>query len=221
MLRSPRATLTEVIADPRMLGVAALVLAISVVATAGFLMTDVGRLAALDQQVRQLESFGVAVDDQTYATLRRWLPYRPVISAAVILVGWPLAWIALAAIVKAIGNRFGRREIAFARVLAVVVHASVVFALQSLIAAPVNYVRESLGGATSLCAIMPAFGESTFPARLLGAVDLFAVWWVVLVAMGLGMLYRTRATPIARWLLGAYGAGAVVVALMQALRGGI
>ena len=69
--------------------------------------------------------------------------------------------------------------------------------------------------------IMPAFGESTFPARLLGAVDIFVLWWIVLAAMGFGMLYGTRTLPIARWLLGAYAAGAVLLALTQALRGGI
>jgi hypothetical protein len=183
-------------------------------------MTDVGQLAALDQQVRQLESLGATIDDDTYAQLRGWVPYRPAISAAIIVIGWPLSWVAGAAIVKAIGNRFGRRE-TFARVLAVVVHASVVFALQSVIAAPVNYARESLGGATTLSVIMPAFGESTFPARLLGALDIFMLWWVALVATGLGMLYGTRALPIARWLFGVYGAGAVVLALTQALRGGV
>ena len=68
---------------------------------------------------------------------------------------------------------------------------------------------------------MPAFGESTFPARLLGALDIFVVWWVVLVALGLSMLYQTRTLPIARWLFGAYAAGAAALALTQALRGGV
>ena len=221
VLRSPRATLEEAIANPRWLGVAVLIVAISAACSAAFLSTAVGRLAALDQQVRQLESVGVAVDDEMYATLRRWVPYGPAVSAATIVVGWPLLWAAVAGAAKAIGNRFGRRDITFAQVLSVVVHASTVFALQSIVASPINYVRESLGGATSLSLIMPAFGDSTFPARLLGAIDVFALWWVALVAMGLAILYETRAMAIARWLLGAYGVAAVALALTQALRGGI
>ena len=105
--------------------------------------------------------------------------------------------------------------------LTVVVHASAIFALRALIAAPVNYARESLGGATSLGSVMPAFGDSTFPARLLGAVDIFIVWWVVLIALGLSILYQTRTLPIARWLFGAYAGGAAALALTQALRGGV
>lgn len=235
MVRSPRATLTNAIARPRSIDLAIVIVIISAVCSAGFLLTEVGQLAALDQQVRQLESLGADVSDETYARLRGWTPYRPAISTAIILVGWPVLWLAVAGILKAAGDRAGeglglprrsdgtpaRRRVTFAQVLTVVVHASAIFALQSLIAAPVNYARESIGSATSLSMVMPGFGESTFPARLLGAMDLFVLWWVALVAMGFGMLYGTRTLPVARWLLGAYAAGAVVLALTQALRGGI
>lgn len=188
-------------------------------------MTRVGQLAALDQQVRQLESFGVAITDDRYEQLRDVVPYRPFVSAAFIVIGWPILWLLTARVLQWFGNRtaesLSRRRVTFAQVLTVVVHASAIFAVRELIAAPVNYARESLGGATSLARVMPAFGDSTFPAHLLGAVDLFIVWWVVLIALGLSTLYQTRTLPIARWLFGAYTSGAAAVALTQALRGGI
>jgi hypothetical protein len=219
MIRSPRATLARAIAVPRSFAVGALIIAISAACSAGFLMTRVGRLAALDQQVRQLESFGAVVDDDRYETLRGLLPYRPAISAAAIVVGWPCGWLLLAAIVQRLGAAW--RRVPIAQVVAVFVHASAVFALRSMVATPINVMRESLGGATSLGMIVPAFGDATFPARLLGAVDVFAVWWLVLVAMGLGMLYQARSLPIARWLFGAYAAGAAALALTQSLGGGL
>jgi hypothetical protein len=221
MIRTPRATLAAAIAQPRSFDLGLAIVIISAICSVGFLLTDVGRLAALDQQVRQLESFGTVVTDDTYARIRSWAPYRPAMSAAFILIGWPLLWMTLAAMVKAVGDRVTSGSATFAQVLTVMVHASAVFALRSIIAAPINYNRESLGSATSLSIIMPAFGESTFPARLLGTVDLFVLWWMALVAIGLGMLYGTRTLPIARWLLGAYAAGACALALTQALRGGI
>ena len=226
MIRTPRATLASAIADPRSMDLAVLIVVVSAVCSAGFLMTRVGQLAALDQQVRQLESFGATVDDGTYEALRHLVPYRPLISAAITVVGWPVLWVLLAWTLHWVGNPvMGQGSAASARtraqVLTVVVHASAVFAVRSLVAAPIDYARESLGGATSLSVVMPAFGESTFPARLLGAVDIFAVWWVVLVAMGLSILYRTRTLPIARWLFGAYAGGAAAIALTQALRGGM
>ena len=224
MVRSPRATLTSAIARPRSLDLAILVVVISAVCSVGFLLTRVGQLAALDQQVRQLESLGTVVTDDIYEQLRRLVPYRPLMSAAMIVVGWPALWLIAAGIIRTAGNRFAngsQRGITFAQVLTIVVHASAIFAVRALVAAPVNYARESLGGATSLSVVMPSFSESTFPARLLGAIDIFVLWWVVLVAVGLSMLYQTRTLPIARWLFGAYAAGAVALALTQALRGGI
>jgi hypothetical protein len=220
MITAPSATLSAAIKRPRSLDLAVLIILISAACSVGFLMTDVGRLAALDQEVRQLESVGTVVTDEVYAALRSWLPYRPALSAAAIVIGWPVMWFSAAALLKTIGNR-GQRQATFAQVFTVIVHASSIFALRALIAAPVNYARESIGGATSLGVLFPGFGESTFAARLLGAVDVFALWWVVLVAMGLGMLYQTRTLPIARWLFGVYATGAAALAMTQALRGGI
>ena len=221
MVRSPRATLTHVVAHPRSLDLGVLIVIVCAVCSAGFLMTRVGQLAALDQQVRQLESFGAVITDERYEGLRALVPYRPAMSAGFILIGWPVLWLAGARAIQWLGRRAGRGEASFTQVLAIVVHASAIFAVRAVVAAPINYARESLGGATSLSMIMPAFGESTFPARLLGAVDLFVAWWVVLMAMGLGILYQTRALPIARWLFGAYAGSAAALALTQSLRGGI
>jgi hypothetical protein len=229
MVRSPRATLTGAIRNPRSLDLAALIVVISAVCSVGFLMTRVGQLAALDQQVRHLESFGVAISDDTYEQLRDVIPYRPVVSAVFIVIGWPILWVVTARVLHAVGDRVtglprhsdenhARRR---AQVFTVVVHASAIFALRAVIAAPINYARESLAGATSLGSLLPAFGDSTFAARLLGAVDLFVVWWVVLIALGLSILYQTRTLPIVRWLCGAYAGGAAVLALTQALRGGV
>ncbi len=221
MVRSPKATLTEAVRHPRSLDLAVVIVAIAAVCSSGFLMTRVGQLAALDQQVRQLESFGVVITDERYEGLRAMVPYRPIVTAAVIIIGWPVLWLLSARAVQWLGRRMGRGEATFQQALTIVVHASAILAVRAIVAAPINYARESLGGATSFSIIMPAFGESTFPARLFGAVDIFIVWWVVLVALGVSILYQTRTLPIARWLFGAYAGGAAALALTQALRGGV
>jgi hypothetical protein len=55
MVVRPRETLTVACAAPASLPTALLVLGIATAADLSYLATDVGRLAALDQQVRQLE----------------------------------------------------------------------------------------------------------------------------------------------------------------------
>ena len=221
MLRSPRVTMEAAIASPRSLDLAALIILVPAACSVGFLMTGVGRLAALDQQVRQLESVGGVVNDQIYGQLRDWERYRPLLSALGIIVGWPVMWLCAAAVIRAIGNHMRHDRVTLAQVFTVIVHASSVFALRAIVATPINYARESLGGATSLAMLFPGLGDGTFAARLFGALDIFVIWWVLLVAVGLGKLYQTRALSIARWLFGAYATAAAALALMQALRGGV
>lgn len=220
MVRSPRATLAAAIARPRSVDLAILIVLVAASGSVAFLMTPVGRLAALDQQARQLESIGASLTDARYAELRDWERYRPLLSGLGILVGWPVMWACGAAATRAIGNRAGHPRATFAQVFTVIVHASSVLALRALLAAPVNYLRESLGGATSLGVLLP-LGDSTFAARVFASLDLFVLWWVLLLAIGLGMLYHTRASSIARWLVGAYATAAAALAFTQALRGGI
>jgi hypothetical protein len=221
MIRSPYATLNRAVEQPRSIDLAALILLICAICSVGFLLTPVGRLAALDQHVRQLELFGTVVTDDVYANVRRWQPYRPLMSGAAILIGWPIIWVGLAAIFAMIGTGRARGTATFAQALTILVHASSVFALRAVIATPINYSRESLGGATSLRMLIPGAGESTFLARLLGGIDIFVVWWVVLVVMGLSILYQTRLVSVAGWLFGAYVAGVAALAFVQASRGGM
>src|SRR4030095_10595406 len=101
MVRKPRATLSAAVGHRRWLDLALLILVVSAACSTGFLMTRVGPLAALDQQVRQvarLESCGARVGDVTYEELRRVVPYRPLISAAIIFIGWPILWLLIARI---------------------------------------------------------------------------------------------------------------------------
>jgi len=221
MVRSPRATLAAAIARPRSLDLGLLTVTVSTVCSVSFLVTRAGQLAALDQQVRQLESLGTVVTDQLYMQLRDWERYRPLLSALGISVGWPALWISGAAVITAIGNRTGRAQATFAQVLSVLVHASSILALRAMVALPIHFMRESLGGATSLATILPGLGDASFAARLFGAIDVFVIWGVLLAALGLGMLYQTRALTIARWVFGAYATGAAALALTQALRGGV
>jgi hypothetical protein len=221
MVRSPRATLAGVIARPRSLDLAVLIVAVSAVFSVTFLMTPVGRLAALDQQVRELESVGTVVTDSLYVKLRGWEHYRPLLSAVGIAVGWPVLWVCTAGLLRAIGNRVSLVKATFPQVLTVIVHGSSVFAVREVVATPLNYMRESLGGATSIAMLLPGLGDATFAARLLGAIDVFVMWWVLLVALGLGMVYHTRSMSIAGWLVGAYATGAFALTLTQALLGGV
>jgi hypothetical protein len=220
VLTTPRETFAAIVARPQWIGAAVVVTVITAVFTVGFLMTEVGRLAIFDQQVRQIESLGTTVSDQMYSRLEQVQRYMPAAAAGGILVGWPIRWLVVSGILMMVFNGWLDGTATFPQVFAVVVHASVVQALQAAFVAPVNYLRESIGGATSLGVFFPMLSESSFLARLLGAIDLFTVWWIVLLSIGLSVLYGRRTRAIAVWFFGLYGAGALILAAMQAIRGG-
>ena len=85
----------------------------------------------------------------------------------------------------------------FKQVFSVVAHAGVVSLAQQLFVYPLDYARGSLSSPTNLGVFLPFLDENTFPARLLGAIDLFLIWWMVNLAIGLGVLYKRRTGPIA------------------------
>jgi hypothetical protein len=113
----------------------------------------------------------------------------------------------------------GRRA-RFTQVLAVVVHAGVILVLRDVVAAPLNYARESLASPLTLLQFFGMFDEASPLARVLAMIDLFMIWWLVVLAIGLAVLYRTRARTVAAGLLAACAGIALLLAGSMAALGG-
>jgi hypothetical protein len=86
-------------------------------------------------------------------------------------------------------------------VYAIVAHSGFVLALAPIFVLPLDYVRESLTSPTAVAVFLPFLEENTFMSRLLGTIDLFYIWWLVNLAIGLAVLYRRRTGSIAVTLL--------------------
>lgn len=219
VMLSPRATYADVAARPRALGVLLVVIALSAASLGAFMSTDIGREAALDQQVRALESFGVHLNDAQYQRMQERNarpPYGAMIGQAVFFV---VAAAVIAAVALAVFNLMGG-DGRFRQTFAVVAHSGVIIALQQLFTLPLDYARESLSSPTNLAVFFPFLDENTFAARMLGAVDLFLVWWIVSLAIGFGVLYKRRTGPVATTMLVVYILiGAVVAGIKTALAG--
>ena len=217
---SPRATYAAVAATPRIFGVLACVIAVCAFGVFLFLSTDVGQQAMIDQQVRQMESFGSRMSDAQYARMEQIAPYSRYFAVGGQIVSLPIAALVIAGIAFAVFNAFLGGDAAFKQVYAIVAHSGVLIAVQQIFSLPLAYARESLTGATNLAVFFPFLDENSFPARLLGAIDLFLVWWVVSLAIGFGVLYRRRTQPIAAAMLTLYVAiGLVIAGIKTALSG--
>ena len=100
----------------------------------------------------------------------------------------------------------------FTQTFAVVAHSFVVHGLRALFSTPLNYAREAMSSPTNLAVLLSFLDEGSFDARVLGSIDLFVIWWLISLAIGLGVLYRRRTAAIAAGLLAAYAAMALVLA---------
>jgi hypothetical protein len=88
-----------------------------------------------------------------------------------------------------------------------------------VLAAPLGYLRETTSSATSS---EPCSRRSTSVtrARVLGALDVFVIWWAIVLAIGVSVLYHRRARTVAVTFVGVYAALALLLAIAMAVTGG-
>ena len=60
----------------------------------------------------------------------------------------------------------------------------------------------------------------SFVGRVLAMTDLFLIWYCLVLAIGLAVLYRRRTQPIALALYGVYAAIVLVIAAVMSALGG-
>ncbi len=221
ILLSPTETFRAVVARPTWLVVALIVIAVAGGSQMWFQSTEIGRKATLDESVRKTEAFGFKVNDQMYEDLRKGImeppAWRVALSAVMVVVMPVVVWAVLAGLLFLVFSAIGGQA-AFKQVFAVVVHASVVSAVGTLIMTPVNYFRESLSSATNLGVFLPFLPEGNFIARFAGMVDVFVVWWMMVLAIGLAVCYRKKTRHVAAGLFAVYGVIAIAVAAFMAMR---
>ena len=221
---SPGETYADIAAQPRPLAALGLVLVVTSLILGLFLSTDVGRNAALDQSLSIVDSFSVRLSDvqsrQVTQLLEAHAGYAPLYAVAGILVGLPLAVAAVAGFAMLVLNAGLGGHATFKQLFAIVAYSRIIPLLQTALVTPLDYARESLSSATSLLAVLPMVDDAGFLGRLLGWIDLFRVWWMVSLAIGLGVLYRRRSGPIAAAILALYALFALAAAgLMTAFLG--
>ena len=211
---SPRATYADVAARPRVLGALLCVLAISLTAFLVFSSTQVGQDAMLEAADRAVQSYGLHLTDAQYAQMQARMtgPSAMYVNAASQVVVLLLLSTIVAGLVMATFNAVLGGEASFKQVYAIVVFSGFLIAFQSLFAFPLDYAKQSLSSPTNLSVFLPFLDEGTFAARFLGMIDLFRVWWIVNLAIGIGVLYKKRTTPIATTMLAIYGVIALIVA---------
>jgi len=220
VIHSPTATFAAVAAHPRWLGVLVLTLAINAACGIALMRTDAGRQAFVDQMVRRTEAIGNQVSDVQYAMFERMSERGVMFVAAGTLIGSVVGVAALAGLLLGVFNVGFDGRASYRQLFAVVAHSGVILAVRSLFATPLNYARESFASPTTVGVFFPMLDEASAAARFLGFIDLFFVWWVIVLAIGVSVLYRRSARPIVLGFLCVYVVIALAWAAGMAMLGG-
>ena len=215
VITSPRETFERVAADPRWIGMLALGAGVVAVMSSVLVSADFAQREMLEQQVSSMEAFGVTVTDDVYADLEQGLGVAPYTTLATLLVGIPIVCAIMAGLLYGVGYGFLGARASFVQVFAVVVHAGPVFVVAQLFVAPLNYARESITSPSTLAAFAPLLDDDTFAYKLFSTIDLFHVWWVMILAIGLAVLWKRGTAPIAATLYGIHAGIALIIAVLR------
>lgn len=214
IITSPRATYESVVAHPKWFGMLALTALLMAALIGGFLLTRVGQEAWLDASANS--PLTGQVSDQQYQAMEKMAPFVGYITAVSIFVAMPLVAAIVSGLLFAVFNAALGGDATFKQVFTVVVHAGPVGVLGQLFTVPLNYLRGTMSSATSLGVLTQSMlPDGSFPARLLGAIDLFVIWQVLVLSIGLAVLYRRRTQPVATTLLVLYAVIAIIVAFVR------
>jgi Yip1 domain len=225
VITAPTTTFQTVVQAPRpalMLLLVALVVGLSAAAPQ---FTEKGRQATLQMQVDQMEKFtGQPVSDQMYTQLEaRSHSALGGISALIgTLVVMPIVALFFTAIYWAIFNAVLGGTATFKQVLGIVTHSMVVPALGALITAPVQLMaaKMTMTGPFNLGALVPMLDPSSLAAKVLSFVNVFTLWQIVVLGIGLGVLYKKKPGPITITLFALYlGAVIAIVSLFSSFMG--
>jgi len=219
VLLEPGATYRAVADHPRWLGVLALTLGLSAAAFYVMMSSPALQDAIVTQQIRAIQAGGGTVTEQQLTGLRTFIRYLGPIYACVILVLGPVVTTIIAGILMTIFTTLMGGQGTFRQVFAVVAHSGVVSTLSVLFSAGMIALGVEPTGVrppgASLGVFVPTLDEGSFVASLLGAIDLFRLWWLISLAIGVGALYRRSSVAIFVTFASLYAAFAVLVALVS------
>lgn len=218
VLMHPRATMAEVVRHPVFITTWVVVLLAVIVCGGLLLSTQVGRQALVDERVRVTEALGRRVDDAEYARLQANPPVAVYLTSGGRLLLTPPVTLLVAAGLALLA-RIDGASVSYVTALAIVVHATVVLALQQIVVTPLHYVAESLTSPTNIAGLLRVFDEGTVAARLFGSIDVFGLWWMWLLSVGMA---AAAGKPTGRYLwrlLAVYVGVAAIVAAVFAVFG--
>jgi hypothetical protein len=215
---APKETFIAVAARPKWFGMLAITTILTAVVVGGFFATPVGQQAYIDQASKPNPITGTVPGEQQMKIIEGFARYMPYVYGGGVLIASPIFTVVMAGIAFLVFGTFMGGQATFKQVFAVVTHSGVIGVVGQLIVMPVNYFRETLESPMNLAVFLPMLDPAGFLAKLMGSVELFRVWSVVALSIGLAVVYKRRTQSVAIPLFVIYAVIAIAMAAISAAR---
>jgi hypothetical protein len=180
---SPEPTMQDIAARPSWL--LPLIIVAIVSSVGGFFLKD----AIVQQQLEAMEKRNMTVEqiEQSRPMMEKMINITAPLFG---LIGTPVTYVIIAAIAMFVGSVILGGETKFAKLFSVICWSGLITVLSSVINIPVMVNRQALESATSLNILLSPDAKDTFIYNLLSQVDLFTIWWIVVVGFGFAAVYK-------------------------------
>lgn len=94
-------------------------------------------------------------------------------------------------------------------------HANLVTILGLLVIIPMSLYEGQVGAGLNFGALVPFLEEDSFIYRILKNIDVFIGWWLCLLSIGLGILYRMTTARVAKVLFSLWAVWILIKAALS------
>jgi len=146
----------------------------------------------MDQQVERIQENEKIPEEQKERIIERMTEqdHPPIWQLALAPVGSLVALVVVAAVLFFVFNVLLGGDSTFRGVFSVYCYSSLIAIPSMIVKFPLIMMKENLNVQTSLALLLSANAKDTFLYSVFSSFDIFAIWQVILVSMGLGVMYK-------------------------------
>lgn len=180
---SPAETMRDIVARPSWL------VPLIIIAVIGSVGSIFLKDAIVQQQIEGMQKRNMSEEQiqQALPMMEKMMTYTVPLFA---LIMTPIWYLLIAGIGLFVGNVVLGGEAKFSTLFSVTSWSGIITILSSLVNIPVMASRQTMESATSLGSFFAAEENKTFFHHLLGQIDLFVLWWVVVLGFGIAAAYK-------------------------------
>jgi hypothetical protein len=180
---SPEPTMQDIAARPSW--ILPLVVVALVSSVSAFFLKD----TILQTQLEAMEKRNMTTEqiEQARPMMEKMMTYTVPLMP---LIFTPVMYLAIAGVLMFVGNVILGGETKFSTLFSVTCWSGIITVLSSLVNVPLMVNRQTMESATSLSLFLSPDNKETFLYNLFSKIDLFWIWWVVVLGFGFAAVYK-------------------------------